>query len=311
MERISTAATYQSALLNILSAQSRQAAAQTQVSTGKVADDLKGYNVHADTLTATRSLKARIDGYLDSAKSLGSTLEVQDQALSQLADTAQQARSAVAEALGTGNAAGLVSALEGFLGQAIDALNTEYQGRRLFAGGQSDTEPVQNLSLSDLAAAPSIPALFSNDQLAITRRLDDKLTVKTNFLASDLGGPLFTALQSIEQLNEGPTGPLSGQLDETQQNALQGILAQFDTAWNGLNETVAANGGLQNRVDSIRVGLEDRQTALTGVIGDITGVDMASAISRLDLAQTALQASAQVFSSLTGSSLLNVLGNRS
>ncbi len=39
-------------------------------------------------------------------------------------------------------------------------------------------------------------------------------------------------------------------------------------------------------------------------------VDMAAAVSRLQLAQTALQASANVFATLTGSSLLNVLGGR-
>src|SRR5688500_14468668 len=131
MDRISTATTYRSALLNILSAQNRQGVAEGQVSTGKVADDLKGYGVHADSLTATRSLTARIDGYVENAKMLASTLDVQDHALEQLASSALSARGAVAEALATGSATGLMSALEGYLGQAIDALNTEYQGRHL------------------------------------------------------------------------------------------------------------------------------------------------------------------------------------
>ena len=307
MDKISTATTYNSALLNILSAQNRQQAAETQVSTGKVADDLKGYGVRADALTAARSLKARIDGYVDSAKSLGSTLDVQDHALEQLAGAALSARGAIAEALATGSAIGLMASLEGHLGQAVDALNTEYQGRHLFAGGQSDTEPVGPLSLASLTAAPTIAGLFSNDDLAMTRRLDDKATMKVGFLADDLGGPLFTSLAAVQALHEGPLGPLTGSLTPAQTNALQAMIGAFDSAWNGLNEAVAENGGMQNRVEAARISLTDRQTALTAVLGDITDVDMAAAVSRLQLAQTALQASAQVFATLTGSSLLNVL----
>jgi flagellar hook-associated protein 3 FlgL len=309
MERISTATSYQSALLNILAGQNRQAKAQSQVSTGKVADDLKGYGVNADSLTATRTLRTRIEGHISNAKMLSSTLEVQDQALGQLADAAQGARGAIAEAVATGSAEGLMTALQGFLGQAVDSLNTEYQGRHLFAGGQTDTEPVGPLNLADLTAAPTIASLFSNDQLKVVSRLDDKLTVSTNFLASDLGTDLFGALKAVEALNQGPSGPLQGTLTQAQSTALQGMLGTFDSAWSDLNEAVAQNGGLQNRVETIQSALEDRQIALTHVLGDMTDVDMAAAVSRLQLAQTAVQASAQVFATLQGSSLLDALSS--
>jgi flagellar hook-associated protein 3 FlgL len=88
------------------------------------------------------------------------------------------------------------------------------------------------------------------------------------------------------------------------------MLATFDSAWNGLNEAVAENGGLQNRVEAIQTGLADRKVALTGVLGDMTDVDMAAALSRAQLAQTAVQASAQVFAALQGSSLLVALSGR-
>jgi flagellar hook-associated protein 3 FlgL len=307
MDKISTATTYNSALLNILSAQNRQHAAEKEVATGKVATDLKGYGTQADALTAARSLKARVDGYVENAKSLSSTLEIQNHALEQLSGAALSARAAVAEALATGSAIGLMTALQGHLGQAVDGLNTEYQGRHLFAGGQSDIEPVSSLSLADLTAAPTIAGLFTNDNLPMTRRLDDKSTIDVGFLADDLGGPLFGALEAVQALHEGPLGPLTGTLTPAQSDALQAMISTFDSAWNGLNEAVAANGGMQNRLEAVQTSLEDRQTGLTAILGDMTDVDMAAAVSRLQLAQTALQASAQVFATLTGSSLLNVL----
>jgi flagellar hook-associated protein 3 FlgL len=106
MQRIATSTTYQSALLNIMSGLNRQNKAENEVASGKISTDLKGYGADADTLTATRSLKQRVDTHIDNAKMLSSTLEVQDQVLSQLADSAQSARGAVAEAVATGSTEG-------------------------------------------------------------------------------------------------------------------------------------------------------------------------------------------------------------
>jgi len=46
---------------------------------------------------------------------------------------------------------------------------------------------------------------------------------------------------------------------------------------------------------------------MEGLINDMANVDGAEAISRLQLTQVALEASARVFSTLNSSSLLNVL----
>ena len=307
MQRVSTGMSYQFALANIMGAQSRELTAQNEISTGKVADSLKGYGLSADTLMATRSLKARVDSQIDNLKVLSSTLTMQDHAVEQLRNTAVGARGEIANALATGSVEGLMTALEGHLGGAIDALNTEFQGRHLFSGGQMDTRPVALVGMAGLTAAPTIASLFSNDQLVVTNRLDEHMVVDTGLLADDLGADLLEAFKAVQALHEGPLGPLTGQPTQAQTTALEGILASFDAAGEEITGHVADNGGVQARVERVKTSLTERQLALTGIIGDITDVDMPAAISRLQLAQTALQASAQVFATLTGSSLLNVL----
>ncbi len=307
MDRISTSQSYQTALFNILSAANRQTDAQNQVSTGKVADSLTGFGVRSDTLTGVKSFSARLDSYVDNGKVLTTALDVQDQVLGEAATAATNSRSAVAEAVATGNADGLMAALQGGLSQAVDALNTQYQGRYIFAGGQTDTQPVTAVQMSDLTAAPSMASLFKNDQLVTTNRLDDNVVISTGFHADDLGTPLFSALKAVQALNEGPLGPLSGKLTQAQSDALTAMLPQFDSAFAGLNESVATNGVQQNRVSAVQTSLEDRQTAMKNVMAGLTDVDMAEAVSRLQLSQTALQASAQVFAQLQGSSLLTAL----
>jgi flagellar hook-associated protein 3 FlgL len=170
-----------------------------------------------------------------------------------------------------------------------------------------DTAPLPLVGMADLTLAPTIPGLFANDQLVVTNRLDEHMVVDTGFLADDLGVNLLQAFKAVQALHEGPLGPLTGQPTQAQSAALEGILASFDTAGEEITGYVADNGGVQARVERVKTGLTERQLALSGIIGDITDVDMAAAVSRLQLAQTALQASAQVFATLSGSSLLNVL----
>ena len=126
-------------------------------------------------------------------------------------------------------------------------------------------------------------------------------------LASNIAGPLFNAFQAVQALNAGPSGPLTGQLTTAQQTALTGLLQTFDSANQGMTETVAQNGLMQNQVSAIQTAQTQRQTDLTNTIGNMANVDMGQASSQLAQSQTALQASARVFESLQSTSLLNFL----
>lgn len=81
----------------------------------------------------------------------------------------------------------------------------------------------------------------------------------------------------------------------------------FDGVRSGLTNAAAQNGLIQNRADGSQKTQVARQTMLTGMIGDVTDVNMADAVTKLQQAQLQVQASAQVFSMLQGSSLLNFL----
>jgi flagellar hook-associated protein 3 FlgL len=307
MDHISTAGMYQSALLNLFTAQSRQNDAAAQIATGKVATDLKGYASDAEKLTATRSLYARTQSYIENGKTLSNRLSMQDTALVQLGKASQDARNAVANALATGDASPLMSTLQNEMMSAGDALNTQFQGRYLFAGGQTNTAPFNATTLPELTAAPSVASLFQNDQLGATNRIDDNTVVNTGFQADAVGAPLMQALKAVQAFSQGASGPLNGKLTTAQQDFLQSMLAQFDSASAGITTVTAQNGLLQNKVTATQATLQDRQAALEGAIGDLTNADMAQAASNLQLAQVAVAASAQVFSRLQGSSLLNVL----
>lgn len=304
MDRIATSQTYSSALLSLMTAQSNAQTAGQQVSTGYQADDLKGYAASADTLTATQAVKSRIDGYLDGNARLADRLTAQDTALNTVADSASSARQAVLSAIATGNGEDLMQTLQGYFAQASDALNTDFQGSFLFSGGKTGTPPVDTGQIADLTTGGAA-SHFQNGTLKTVDRLDDATTVETGYTASDVGGDFFSALQTIVAQNS--STPFTGTLTNAQISFLQSQLQPLQDAAQGVTDKVAANGVMQNRVDAANSVLTDRQTAATGVIGDLTGVDAAAAATKLQLAQTALSASAKVWQTLSSSSLLDVL----
>ncbi len=305
MERVTTFSAYNSVISNLLQAENNQNQADIQVSSGKVASDLKGFGANAEALTAAQALKTRVDGYVNTATSVASQLTAQDTALTEVSDAGQNARQAIAQAIASGSSAGLMASLQSAFGQAVDGLNTQYNGSYLFSGSKVTTAPVSTQTLDQLVPPGTVS--FNNDQLASSVQLNETTKVPTGMLASNIGTPLFQAFQQVAELNAGSDGPLTGALTSAQQTALTNLLQTFDSANSGLTETVAQNGLVQNQVDDIQATQQQRQTDLTSTIGDMANVDMGQASAQLAQSQTALQASARVFESLQSTSLLNFL----
>jgi flagellar hook-associated protein 3 FlgL len=197
--------------------------------------------------------------------------------------------------------------LNGLFKNAVQGMNTSYDGKYLFAGGQINTQPVTATSLADLTAGPAIATFFHNDDFKAQAKVDDSTTVSTGVLADDLGTNMMNALKTIETFHEGAGGPFSGQLTDAQRTFLQNQLAGWDTIRSDLTLTTAQNGLNQKRVDDVGQSLVARKDTLTMMMGDITDADMAKAAGDLQAAGLAVQASAQVFLSLQNTSLLNVL----
>jgi flagellar hook-associated protein 3 FlgL len=305
--RVSTNGNYASVLTNLMSAQSRLFDANERVSSEKNGSNLKDYANKAQTLAAMRVVDRRTKAYQDQNGLIAAKLSNQDQALNQVADAAGQIRQTIADALATDRADTLMTDLNGLFKNAIQGMNTSYDGKYLFAGGQINTPPVTATSMADLTAGPAIASFFQNDQFKAQAKLDDSTSVTTGFLANDLGTPLMSALQAIQAYSQGPNGPFTGQLTDAQRTFLQGVLPGFDTVRSDLTLTAAQNGLTQKRVDDVASSLVGRKDTLTVMIGDITGADMGKAASDLAAAQLAIQASAKVFQSLQSSSLLNFL----
>jgi flagellar hook-associated protein 3 FlgL len=134
MSRVSTTGNYQSALLNLMSAQAQQNEAQTRLSTQKIATDMKGFGRGAESLTALKAAQNRVQGFIDTGTAVADRLESQDLALNQVGDGVTAARAAIGSALATENINTLMLELQGQFQSIQNGLNAQHQGNYLFAG---------------------------------------------------------------------------------------------------------------------------------------------------------------------------------
>lgn len=314
MTRVSTYGNYQSALLDLMSAQSRMADAQQKVNTKKNATDLVGFGRGSETVSALKSSQTRIQTFIDTNKTVAARLETQDLAMDRVADASTAARQAIADAIAAGRMDTLMGTLNSLFMEAQDGLNMKHQGKYLFGGGVIDRAPVElpgipgqpeASMMAKLAALPDENAAFRNDQLKQSSWLDENVSMDTSFLADALGSELFAIFRDIQLAHEAT--PLDGQMTDAQKTFLTTQMGRFEAASKGVVELQAANGGMQNRVDRLLESQEARKISIDTILSGKTDANMAEAVTELELAQVSLQASAQVVSQLRQVSLLDYL----
>ncbi|MGZ9098677.1 MAG: flagellin [Brevundimonas sp.] len=308
MTRVATFGNYQSALLDLMRAQTRAADAQERVSTQKNATDLTGFGRQSETLTALKGAQSRIQGFIDTADAVTARLITQDLAMTQVSGGVSGIREALGSALSTDSAGSLMLDLEGQFQAIRGGLNMRHQGGYLFAGASTSTTPLDAANLTELAAAPTVASLFRNDTLKTASRVAEGTTLETGFLADELGTDVLTILRDILDFHGTPgSGPLAGRLNETQKAFLATQLNRLEQAGAAVVDKLAKTGSLARQVDSITTGHEAQKAALDQLVSGRTDADMAEAITDLQLSQVAIQASAQVISQLRQVSLLNYL----
>ena len=307
MDRVSTSFAMKMATSDFLRAQLRQVEAQTHVSTGKRATDLMGYGRDATTLTAARTVQARVNAFIDNSHVLVGRLDSQNLSLDRFRDVIDQTRASLGASVASGRGDTVMIELNGWLGQAAQALNNKHEGSHVFAGGRIDVQPVAVETLSDLAALPAVADAFQNDDSIPTSRLDESTVAVSGFLASDVGTEFFTIMREIQEFHTGPSGPLNGVLTPAQMTFLEEKLDELGTAHDNATVVAAENGLIQRRVSDAVETQEARAVTLKGFISGMADVDMAEALSRLQQAQVGLQASAYAINALKSSSLLELL----
>lgn len=306
MTRIASAMIPQSAMSDLGRAQQTLAETARQSASQTRASDLKGYGREAQTLVSAQRLVARAEGFVANTDELKTRMELQDVALGRAADIVSQLKDDLFQNVGLEKGDGVRARLEEAFAVLKDAMNTSLGGRYLFGGVLNDRPPVTASSLSDLAANPLADAMETGADPQMVRIEEGRL-VPAGLVADDVATAAMASFKRLAELDEGVDGPFGGQLTAVQKTVLQNELQALGDAFNGLLSAQSENGRMLKEVESAATRQGAHLNALNAAIGEIVDVDLAEVAVRLNQAQFAYEASASVFNTLRGLSLINYL----
>lgn len=158
---VSTTAVSQALRYSMQRTQSSLVSAQKEVATGKLADTGLALGAHtAQVVNFTRDLE-RLNGIVDSNTLVSSRLSATQLALGKLSSTAQDflstlTTSASGDAVSTITQASAATAL----GALTSILNTSFNGEYLFAGVNTDVQPVNSFTDPGSASKAAFDAAF-------------------------------------------------------------------------------------------------------------------------------------------------------
>jgi len=169
----------------------------------------------------------------------------------------------------------------------VGLANTEFNGRFIFAGHKTQTQPFQ-LDVSTVT--------YHGDEGKIQRQIGFHENIQTNIVGSDVFPQIFDTLINLrEALQQNDQGAIEATIDDLDANIETTLNAQADV------------GAKVNRLEMQKERLLNAKREITKILSDTEDVDLAEAITEFSLKQTALQAALESAARIIQPSLLNFL----
>lgn len=277
-----------------------------QVASGQKSTSYTDYGNQTAAMESARAVVNRTASYQTGTKLALTQTQLQDDQLTQLSDLASQLKTALGNAVSTGDASSLSKVCSGIFDQAAAILNyKDSNGSFIYGGGNDTNTPFAVSSFSDLATATLTDA-FQNGNTAKSVQVGDAQTVSYGLAASDVGMSLMTTLQDISSYIN-TNGDFGSSLTTSQSTFLTDEMSSVDTAYKKINAISADNGNAYKMLQTAADTQDSMTTIYKGFVSDVQDVDMATVSTNLTNAKTALQAVTLVTSSLNDVSLLNYL----
>jgi len=302
---------YRNFLYNLSLTKDRYDTAISQTSSGKRLNNLSDAPADMAYVLNLRSKIAQIDQYDQNINSGLSYLSATESAISAV-QTAMYSVVSLAEqgASETTDAQSrriLADQIEEIREEIMNYANSEVNGRFLFSGSLTDTQPYADTGAGGTADRPNIID-YNGDSQTIYIQADFSVTVGINMpgdqVFGDYGAPgtpppydIFERLATlIEDLNTDDTTDLG-----THISTMNEIIDQ-------LGESMGTVGNRVSHLNQIKGMLKTFKTSLQSRMSSLEDADMAQAISNLSKEEIGLQATLQAGSRINRTSLMNYLG---
>lgn len=306
MERVATSSHQAQLVQYMLKAEARTAAAQVQAATGLVSTDYKGIAGDSGRLVDLESHYRRSERYVDEGEVVSGRIDTMHDAVGGMIDLTNRVNALVTSLQGVagqsdGAAEGIKAEAAALLEEFAALLNTQQEGRYLFAGARTDRAPVDLDGGSWTApTSPSSPdtGYYSGDGSVAYFQASDDLILEYGVTADNPA--IEKALRAIGLIANMATDPvdtaLVNEADELADEAADGLTV----VQTGLG---AASATLERTIDRHL----DEQLVLQTQVDDIKSIDLAEATARLSQLQASLEATMSLLKILEETSLSQYL----
>lgn len=291
--RVSTLNQTNNAIANIQARNAQLVKYQDQISSGvriaRASDDPGSY----PALAQARAAAKRLDSYTQTVGDATSVLNASVNALQDVNDVLVRARQIALEA---GNATtegeptsreALATELDGLIGRALTAANSQPDGKTLFAGTAFATAPFR-VATTDAAGRPA--TVVYDGSTDRTRTITGRgTTVDTRYVGSDVfqqpGADTFASLIALRDTLRGTIPPGSSY---SQQITLR--IGEVDAARTAIGEATGEQASNLATLDALQKLIGDARVDTAARASDLESTDYAEAVVKLKEQETALQA---------------------
>ncbi len=289
---------FRTSLANLQQLVQRLADTQAEISSGKRVNAPSDDPAAAQAAIGEYATTADLDHYIRSSDSVTSRLTVADTVLSDLVDKITYAQSRVTAAQGSEPTATQRQALAGELAGLRDAvytdMNTTFRGTYLFAGTDSTSAPYSkdgSGNVTAYAGNASTMAMDVTEQRSVEVSFDGDAVLK----GSD-ANDLFTTLQNLITA-----------VTDNDKAAMATAATELKSHFNRVVATQSEVGTNLSLLEDDKARLQALRRASQNRLDANEKVDYASAITRMNQAETAYRAALGVTSTVGNISLLDYL----
>jgi len=299
MTRVAQLAQQQLTLSNVRATQERLQEAQIQISTGQKSRSYAGIFKDATRLVSLEASQARIKQFVENNTIISDRLERTDGAVSNIFDALTELRKTLIQATSDSSSGEvrLTEIANNLLSSVTGQLNTKENGRFLFAGSMTTTQPVTVPVPDPTTFGVPEANYYNGDSVALSARIDEATTI-TYGVTGDRAGfqDAIAALKAAIQ---------AGTTND------RGLMETALTLTNSALQTVAGYraeiGSDLQTIDRANSNNNDLLTFLEGSITDIESVDVPETVAKMSTDQTVLQASFLTLARITNLTLLDFL----
>lgn len=299
VERVSTYGMFQSTLSYMTRTFGDLSELQIQVSSGLRSQNFAGIYDGARQYMQLEDQISRTNHYLSGNNIIDARVKTTSNILSQVVNTGTQLKTLIAQRRTAALDAGAFQTqIESIWQTFTSQLNTQLEGRYLFAGGKTDVKPVDEDTFPVLGENDEpVQTYYHGDNSDLTATIADGINITYNTRANEEGfQKIFAALAAAK---EGDTFNSDPQLEHA-----------YELLTEGLDDVIVlqakANANTVQIADT-KLNLSSLQIYWKSLSEEIVNTDLVAASTQVAVNQGILQASLQLFARINSLKLSDYL----